>query len=331
MIAAVILLLASAVGIYMSCEFFVNGIEWVGQKFSVSKSATGSVLAAFGTALPESVVTFVAVVFGAGPAQKELGVGAAIGGPLVLATIAYAIVGLTFVLTKEKQDKRLFSCSSTRRLIGDQKWFLVVFAFKIGLGLIAFAIKPWLGLLFLAAYVLYVRQEMKSVDISDDDEQLEPLKIRKHEANPATLWAMAQTVGALIVIFVSSQLFVHQLEVVGPWLGMPPQMVALLFSPIATELPEILNAVIWVRQGKQSMALSNISGAMMIQATVPSALGIIFTPWMLDPPLVWAAVVTMGSVFGLYVLLRTSKLSAKRLSFFGALYIVFALGLFWLA
>jgi cation:H+ antiporter len=34
------------------------------------------VLAAFGTALPESVVTFVAVAFGDSAAQKDIGVGA---------------------------------------------------------------------------------------------------------------------------------------------------------------------------------------------------------------------------------------------------------------
>lgn len=56
----------------------------------------------------------------------------------------------------------------------------------------------------------------------------------------------------------------------------PPS--ALLLSLVATELPETLNPVIWVRQGKVALALGNISGAMMIQATIPSALGIFFTP-----------------------------------------------------
>ncbi|MDB5762650.1 MAG: putative sodium/calcium exchanger protein [Herminiimonas sp.] len=331
MTVAFILLLASAVAIYLSCEFFVNGIEWVGRKFSVSRNATGSILAAFGTALPESVVTFVAVVFGAGPAQKELGVGAAIGGPLVLATVAYAVVGLTFILSKGKQDQRLFSRTSTQRLISDQKWFMWVFVAKIVLGLVAFAIKPWLGVLFLIAYALYVRQEMQPADeAGDEHEELEPLKIRPGAGNPSTGWALLQTGGALVVIFLSSQLFVHQLEAVGPWLGMPPQIVALLLSPIATELPEILNAVIWVRQGKQSMALSNISGAMMIQATIPSALGIFFTPWMLGHALVWAAVVTMASILGLYILLKQNKLSGPRLSWFGLLYVVFAAGLYFI-
>ena len=84
------LLLGSAVVIYLACEVFVNGVEWVGRRFAVGQQATGSILAAFGTALPESVVTFVAVAFGATAAQKAIGIGAALGGPLVLSTIAYA-------------------------------------------------------------------------------------------------------------------------------------------------------------------------------------------------------------------------------------------------
>src|SRR4051794_22806852 len=94
------LLLGSAAVIYLACEFFVNGVEWAGRRFAMGEKATGTVLAAFGTALPESVVTFVAVAFGAGPAQKAIGVGAALGGPLVLATVAYAIVGISLFLTR---------------------------------------------------------------------------------------------------------------------------------------------------------------------------------------------------------------------------------------
>lgn len=89
-----------------------------------------------------------------------------------------------------------------------------------------------------------------------------------------------QTVIALVVIFIASQLFVSQLEQLGPRLGISPAVVALLLSPVATELPEIMDAIIWVRQSKERVALVNISGAMMIQATVPSAFGLFFTRWL---------------------------------------------------
>jgi len=329
MIVTLALLLGSAVVIYLACEFFVNGVEWVGQRFGVSQTAVGTVLAAFGTALPESVVTLVAVVFGKTPDAKDIGVGAALGGPLALSTLAYAVVGVMFLLDRSRHQKKIAQEFSTTRLAHDQAWFLVVFVFKVGLGLAAFAWKPWLGCLFLAAYALYVWRELKGEGLEIDScegLEREALKLRPHDEHPATAWAVLQTVGALVVIFFASQLFVHQLETVGPWLGMSPQLVALLLSPIATELPEILNAVIWVRQGKTSLALGNISGAMMIQATVPSALGLFFTPWLLSPALLWGAAITMAAIVVMLVLLHRHALTAKRLFAMAALYGVFALG-----
>src|SRR5512140_1941702 len=169
------LLLGSAVVIYLACEFFVNGVEWVGRKFAVGQQATGSILAAFGTALPESVVTFVAVVFGATAAQKSIGVGAALGGPLVLSTIAYATVGIVLILCRTRIPQTAAIRADFKSLSRDQGWFLVIFAAKIALGVVAFAWKPWLGVLFLAAYGAYFWKEM-SGDEEAEHVTLEPLK-----------------------------------------------------------------------------------------------------------------------------------------------------------
>jgi len=96
----------SATLIYLACEYFVNGIEWCGRYLNVGSVAVGAVLAAFGTALPESSVTFIAVVFGRSAAQKDLGVGAALGGPLVLSTLAYAVVGIALLLNRRGLKRR---------------------------------------------------------------------------------------------------------------------------------------------------------------------------------------------------------------------------------
>src|SRR5271155_1102784 len=106
MVVSVILFLTCAGLIYLACEYFVNGVEWVGRRLELGATTTGTVLAAFGTALPESAVTFVAVVFGRDAAQKNIGVGAAVGGPLVLATISYAVVGLVLLLNRQKLKRR---------------------------------------------------------------------------------------------------------------------------------------------------------------------------------------------------------------------------------
>jgi cation:H+ antiporter len=325
-LAAFVELLAAAGFIYWACEYFVNGVEWVGRKAGVSQNAVGTVLAAFGTALPESVVTFVAVVFGHDAAAKNIGVGAALGGPLVLATVAYPVVGVMLWITRSETARRPIDLD-WRRLSRDQAWFLTIFLCKIALGFMAFAIKPWLGWLFLLGYAAYTGMEMRhGSDAGTTEGKLEPLKFQPRRDDPKVALVIAQTLSAVVVIFGASRVFVTQLTFVGPWLGIPPAVAALLFSPIATELPETMNAIIWIRQGKHRLALANISGAMMIQATIPTALGLFFTPWLFDDALALAAAITAVAVLGLLTLLRRNALTPVRLALFAMFYLVFAIG-----
>ena len=335
----VLLLLACAVVIYLSCEWFVNAVEWLGHQLSIAPLAVGTVLAAVGTALPESVVTLVAVTFGGGPHGRDIGVGAALGGPLVVGTIAYATVGATLLLRRrtarrtvggepdrDLPDPAAIVGVDTRRLARDQTWFIGIFVVKVALGLVAFAVKPWLGLVFFLVYGVYFWREM-SGDGAEGEPDLEPLKLQPKRPVPAKAAVVVQTLVTLALIFGASQLFVQQLEWAGPALGLPPVVVALLLSPVATELPETMNALIWVRQGKTQLALANISGAMMIQATIPSGLGLLFTPWRFDGALVLAGAVTLLAVGYLLVLLRTARLTAARLAATALFYSAFAVAL----
>jgi cation:H+ antiporter len=355
----VLLLLACAVVIYLACEWFVNAVEWLGVRLKVGPVAVGTILAAAGTALPESVVTLVAVLFGSADHGDDIGVGAALGGPLVVGTLAYAVTGGMILLRRRQRSRSAPAAvaasvpgtghgmttalaeaenrgtsgpeeldgTDTARLARDQTWFLAIFVVKVGLGLVAFAIKPWLGWLFFAAYALYFWREMRDGGEAATSEDLEPLKLQPRRPAPSTPAVVAQTLLTLVVIFAASQLFVRQLEWAGPALGLPAVVVALLLSPIATELPEIMNAIIWVRQGKTQLALANISGAMMIQATVPSGIGLLFTPWRFDTPLLLAGVATLASVIYLLRLMRSGRVTAGRLAAAAGFYAAFAVGL----
>lgn len=329
MILTTLLFCGSAVVIYFSCELFVNGVEWLGCRLSVTQTATGTILAAFGTALPESVVTFVAVAFGHNPAEKDIGIGAALGGPLALSTLAYGVVGLTLWGSKSLHiNKKATVDADCARLSQDQGWFISIFLCKFAFGLVMFSGKHWLGIVFLAVYALYVWKELRTTGDLHEGEELEPLTFRPQDNNPSLFWVALQIGFALVVVFAASRIFVSQLEVFGPALGVPPQLMALLLSPIATEMPETMNAVIWVRQGKERMALANISGAMMIQATIPTAFGLFYTPWLFDRSLVLAGGVTIIATALLFFMFRGGVVTGKQLSRSSLLYALFAGALF---
>ena len=58
--------------------------------------------------------------------------------------------------------------------------------------------------------------------------------------------------------------------------GVDEVLLALVIAPIATELPEKFNSVIWVRQGKDTLAMGNITGAMVFQSTIPTVVALVF-------------------------------------------------------
>ncbi|MBN1630980.1 MAG: sodium:calcium antiporter, partial [Thermoleophilia bacterium] len=102
---AVFLLIVAFVVILAGCELFVNGVEWFGRKLNLGEGAVGSVLAAVGTALPETVIPLIAILFAGGGGEEggpdaghEIGIGAILGAPFMLSTLAIFVCGISVVI-----------------------------------------------------------------------------------------------------------------------------------------------------------------------------------------------------------------------------------------
>ena len=98
-----------------------------------------------------------------------------------------------------------------------------------------------------------------------------------------------------------AELFVEELTKVAESVGLAPLALSLVLAPLATELPEKLNSVIWIRKGKDALAVGNVTGAMAFQATVPIAFGLAVTEWNLEPAAVLAGVLgLLGGALALW-------------------------------
>ena len=80
----------------------------------------------------------------------------------------------------------------------------------------------------------------------------------------------------------------REIEVLSTTLGAAPLIVSLLITPIATELPEKFNSILWIRHRKDTLALGNITGAMVFQSTFPVSIGLIFTDLAAGHPERWS-------------------------------------------
>ena len=92
-----VLLVVSLFVILAGAELFTNGVEWVGEGFGLSEGAVGSVLAAVGTALPETILPIIAIASGHASGE-EIGVGAILGAPFMLTTLAMVVIAVAILI-----------------------------------------------------------------------------------------------------------------------------------------------------------------------------------------------------------------------------------------
>lgn len=311
--------------ILVGAEGFTNGVEWLGKKLKLGAGAVGSILAAVGTALPETMVPVIAFLGGSrtGEMSSQVGIGAILGAPLMLTTLAFFISGLA-VLVFRRENRPLLLDSKV--VIHDLGFFLVVYGLAVLASFLPPALKRLAALLLLLSYIWYVVRTVRTSKGQGGKETLPPLYLARRVPNPALALVLAQVAFALLIIVGGAHGFVQAVEGVAADQGIPIFVLSLIITPIATELPEKFNSVLWLRQGKDTLALGNISGAMVFQSSVIPALGILMTPWHLEYLALWSAALSLGAaVVPYYALKRYGTIRPSSLLLGGVFYFLFIL------
>jgi len=312
-----------ALGVILAgCELFTNGIEWVGNKLNLSTGAVGSVLAAVGTALPETLVPIVALVFVRGTKAADIGIGAILGAPFMLSTLAFLMTGLAAIVYHRRGRRGLNLPGDTSTLGQDMAYFLGVYVVAIALSFVPSKTLQVAGAVALvAAYVFYVRRHFLR-EAEEEGEQLNPLHLARSAEVPRLRFAVLQVVVSLSAIFFGAHLFVQNLEKISEFFGVSALVLSLIITPIATELPEKFNSILWVGRGKDTLALGNITGAMVFQSCIPVLVGVVLTPWRLEPSALASAAIALFSAAVVTVTMRLShRLSPYVLLLGGPLYV----------
>ena len=323
-------LIFSLAAILGAAVLFTNAVEIMGDRLQLGAGAVGSVLAAVGTALPETMIPLVAIVGAllagsSGAAAGEIGIGAILGAPFLLSTLALFVVGAAALLYKKRRPTGSEITADRQTAIPDLAYFLPCFALAAVAGILPLPmlVKILLAVVLLAAYVLYVVQTIRRGGEAGEDvpERLTLWPSR----SPAPTWAVAtQLIGMIVVMGFGAHLFVGAVEHLSKTIGTPAGIIALVLAPLATELPEKFNSVIWLRDNKDTLAIGNITGAMVFQSTIPVSIGVLFTPWQLDSLSALAAgLAILSSLVFLGFLLRKAPLKAFYMLGAGSLYILF--------
>lgn len=305
-----------------AAELFTNGVEWLGQHLGLSEGVVGSVLAAVGTALPETLIPIVAVMaFGSG--SHDVGIGAIAGAPFMLTTLTFGLCGLA-VWFFARRGRRGPELKINAVVIGRDLSFFIG-CYSVGLLSTFFADVPevrWaVAIGLLLAYAMYLKATFAHEgEVGEAPEGLHMDWLLK---SGKAMWAVvAQVVIGLLGIIAGSFLFVKYTESLSSALHVPALILSLILAPIATELPEKVNSVLWARNGKDTLALANISGALVFQSCFPVAFGVAFTHWNLSPVIIFSGVAAVITASIHLVLVKTNRLKPMHLMLGAVAYVV---------
>jgi cation:H+ antiporter len=334
-----LLILALAfVVILMGAELFTNGIEWFGRKLEVAEGAVGSVLAAVGTALPETMIPIIAILF-AGGDSTAVGIGAILGAPFMLSTLAMFVTGVAVLIAARRRTAGDVMPVDTGILAHDMTYFGAAYAVAVGAAFLP--LEPtwpkWIvAVVLLGVYAWYVKGHFEA-DPSVDAEDLAPLRFHPLDRNgrlldpevPRLRVVNMQVLVALGLIVFGAYFFVGAVEHLSVTLGVDDALLALVIAPIATELPEKFNSVIWVRQGKDTLAMGNITGAMVFQSTIPTVVALLFasSSWHIGQgtytAFASAAIAFVSAAVIFIPMARSGRLRGRSLLVGGVFYIIY--------
>jgi len=270
-VSVAVKLTAGAVTVLLGCWLFTSVLEWVGARFGLTAGAVGSVMAAVATALPETSVPLVAVAAGFNPGVAE---GAILGAPLMLSTLAMGVGGITVGVTSALGTREGYV--KAPHVVTDLKYFLasygaVLAATVSGSRIVRIAV----SVVLIVVYVKYVFEIVRKGGSVEEG----GVKIEIADPVKAALVATALLSAGAVLMVGGADVFASGLESLALLLGLSALTVSSLISPVATELPEKVNSVIWYARGRDELAMGNVTGAMVFQATFPASVGLVLTPW----------------------------------------------------
>lgn len=322
-------LLAMLLVILLSAELFTNALEHLGERLGISEGVTGSLFAAVGTALPETMVPLIAIFAGTQNMETnhDIGVGAILGAPLMLSTLSTCLMAL-FVLRRRGISGQLRPERSGLRR--DLNVFLLAYLIAAAAMFLPpelHSLRIVLSVLLVAIYVGYVALTYRAsghlVESGHGTQAEAPILLTRVglKENMATI--LLQLLLALLLLVGGAKGFISGIEGVSQALGISALVLSLLIIPIATELPEKVNSILWVRRGKDTLAFGNITGAMVFQGTLLPALGILLTPWQPRPEVLSGIVITLLAAAWLRLNAAGKEIRVGALLINGLLYLTY--------
>lgn len=315
--------------ILVAAEVFTNALEHFGEKLGISEGVTGSLFAAIGTALPETIVPLLALLAGSQnvTTNEEIGVGSILGAPLMLATLSISLMAISVWKRRGTHGHLRLERTGLKR---DLNFFIIAFSFAAiamyvphTLAIVRYGISAAMVLTYFIYMVMTLNASKALVADGHGTEAESEMFLCRIGFPNNNLVIFLQLLLGVTLLIVGAKGFINWVEVAAQAVGISTLLLSLLIIPIATELPEKVNSILWIRKGKDTLAFANITGAMVFQGTLLPAIGITLTPWQPSPEVALGIALTLVAAIWLRYLAGKGSLQVWHLFFNGSIYIIY--------
>jgi len=233
-----IVLLGSLI-LYLGGSWLVKSATVIAKNFNISPWIIGLTLVAFGTSLPELLVSLYAVLRGSG----EIALGNVVGSNIANVGL---VIGITALISpiivywrKYRQDVFI--------MIGITALFFV---------LALNGIQRWEGILFLLLFGTYmyflfgVRKDLP--DLEMEIEEISEIS-----------WSdtIFDFVLGVLFLHLGAKIFVGGAVWIAEILQVPEQIVGLTIVAIGTSLPELVTSLVAISKGENDLSIGNVVGS----------------------------------------------------------------------
>ncbi len=225
-------------------NLLVEGSASLGKRLGIPSIVIGLTIVAFGTSLPELVISGFAAMRG----ETDLAIANVLGSNLLNILI---ILGITAIITPIPAKK-----STTNKVIpGSFIITVLLFASTYFFNSGEVAINRWEGIFFLALFIIFIylnRRASKNAVINDEQEN-----IKEYSVQLSILYVVL----GLAALFISGRWIVNGATELAFRFGISQSVIGLTLVALATSLPELVTSILAALKKNPDIAIGNVVGS----------------------------------------------------------------------
>ncbi len=248
MLTNILFLLIGTTLLYYGAEWIVKSSVTIAAKYKLSPLVVGLTIVAFGTSLPELVVSLKAAISG----SSTIAIGNVIGSNVANVGLVLGLSSLIFPITihfeRSKRDVFIYLGVS------------IIFIFFILNGMISRieGLVLFVGIVLYTVYcIMHPSRRMESTD----------------EVEAATKWTLILFVIGCVLLYCGAELFVDGAVGIAKKLGVSEAVIGMSVVAFGTSLPELATSVIAAFRKESAISVGNIVGSNLFN--IMSVLGIV--------------------------------------------------------